>query len=608
MIAAVMALGSLVCASAVSLPVVPRVKSWNPAATGEWVRPKKVGISAKGAAAVGVAQALADDWRKVFGADAIGPGADVTLALEADAALGDEGYRMAVGAKGVVLRAATKRGLYWATRTLLQLVRAGKAVPCGEIFDKPDYPLRGFTFDVARKYFPIGFLRALAQELAYYKMNTFHVHLNDDRVADALSYWAFRLESDIPGLTSRDGSYTKDEFRAFVKECAAIGVNVVPEFDAPGHALAFITLRPELRLKGGWDQMDVANPGSIGFVKKLWDEYLDGPDPVFPGPDVHAGTDEYFRGSSEGYRAFADELFRHLLAKGRKVHAWGSFSSCTGQTSVVASRDITIDLWHHESYFPEKAAADGYSLVTVPGSSLYIVPGATYYNDYVKEKSIITRWNPSVGDGDHPIPAAKQILRGGKFAIWNDNFGNGITSDDVFDRFYPAMRAVAEKTWASDATDWDDYAARASRVGEAPGLDLADADNPESLGWGERGWEVSFQFRSSGWKETLFDDGYAKVRIFPCGKFGFSRDGYDVEFAFAPETDRWYDIRMTGTRQGTALYVDGKLVDDLRPETRCFPGGKRWPHKVYRTLHFPLVPAVGRTSRVKNLKAVRLGK
>ena len=98
--------------------------------------------------------------------------------------------------------------------------------------------------------------------MAWYKLNDFHVHLNDNYIfleyysntgRDPMTaYSGFRLESDIKAgdkvtlngkeftysadLTNTDVFYTKDEFRSFIQESDVYGVNIVPEFDAPAHS------------------------------------------------------------------------------------------------------------------------------------------------------------------------------------------------------------------------------------------------------------------------------------------------------------------------------------------------------------------------------------
>ena len=57
--------------------------------------------------------------------------------------------------------------------------------------------------DVGRKYIPMDYLRQLVKVMAYYKMNTLQVHLNDNGFKQyfgndwAKTPAAFRLESDF---------------------------------------------------------------------------------------------------------------------------------------------------------------------------------------------------------------------------------------------------------------------------------------------------------------------------------------------------------------------------------------------------------------------------
>ena len=127
-------------------------------------------------------------------------------------------------------------------------------MPYGITKDYPKYEVRGFMLDVARKPISMETLQDIAKEMAYYKMNEFHVHLNDNLIfyedyasaeeARELAYTGFRLESDVleggndglnqADLTNEDLYYTKAEFRDFILSCRSMGVNITPEFDTPG--------------------------------------------------------------------------------------------------------------------------------------------------------------------------------------------------------------------------------------------------------------------------------------------------------------------------------------------------------------------------------------
>ena len=175
-----------------------------------------------------VANALAEDYNAMFGKH-------LTVIPKAKAQKGDivlklaskkkndnpESYTVNIG-DNIEVTSTSPQGLYWATRTLLQIAEAtdGTSLPKGTIKDCPDFGVRGFMIDCGRKYIPITYLEKLVRIMGYYKMNTLQVHLNDNGFPKYFegdwqkTYAAFRLEcSTYPGLTARDGYYTKKEFR-----------------------------------------------------------------------------------------------------------------------------------------------------------------------------------------------------------------------------------------------------------------------------------------------------------------------------------------------------------------------------------------------------------
>ena len=176
-----------------------------------------------------LAQQFADDYHTLFGtplsivSGKARPGDIVIQQNDRDKALGAEGYSLQIGTTAV-LSAPTTQGLFWGTRTLLQISEqsASRSLPCGTTRDVPAYGVRGFMLDVGRKFIPMDYLHQLVKVMAYYKMNTLHIHLNDNGFKQYFDNdWsktqsAFRLESDyFPGLTAKDGSYSKREFVDF---------------------------------------------------------------------------------------------------------------------------------------------------------------------------------------------------------------------------------------------------------------------------------------------------------------------------------------------------------------------------------------------------------
>ena len=108
---------------------------------------------------------------------------------------------MTVG-DSVKVEAVDKTGAFWATQSILQILKQNSnTIPNGQTRDYPKYEVRGFMLDVGRMPYSLDILKDIAKNMAYYKMNDFQVHLNDnyiwvedygDNAFDA--YSGFRLE------------------------------------------------------------------------------------------------------------------------------------------------------------------------------------------------------------------------------------------------------------------------------------------------------------------------------------------------------------------------------------------------------------------------------
>ena len=320
--------------------------------------------------------------------------------------LGTEGYHLNI-ADHVTLTASQPTGAFWGTRTLLQLSEQTQshAIPQGVTTDRPQYALRGFMIDAGRKYIPMDYLRQLVKVMAYYKMNTLQVHLNDNGFKQyfgndwAKTPAAFRLESDyFPGLTAKDGHYTKKEFIDFQREAAAQGVDIIPEIDVPAHSLAFTHYRPSLGSEEfGADHLDLRNPAVVPFLDSLFTEYCSGKNPVFVGKRVHIGTDEYSNKDKEVvelFRSLTDHLIKHVERYGKQAVAWGALTHADGKTPVK-SKDVLLQMWYNGYADPKKMKEQGFQMVSIPDGYVYIVPAAGYYYDYLNCPFLSAHWTPA---------------------------------------------------------------------------------------------------------------------------------------------------------------------------------------------------------------------
>ena len=581
-----------------------------------------------------VAESLAADWQIVTGqtltvaAGKKAAAGDILFAYKPQKALGDEGYTINLG-KSICIE-ATERGALYAVQTLLQME---KPFPCGRIADRPDYRLRGLMLDCGRKYIPLDYMRRLVRTMAYYKMNTLNVHLNDNGMRQLFhddwdeTYAAFRMESErFPGLTAEDGSYGKAEFRQFVLDAAAMGVEVIPEIDVPAHSLCFSHYRPSLGSKEfGMDHLELTNPEVIPFIDSLYAEYLEGPEPVFAGPRVHIGTDEYSNRKQEiveCFRALADHLIHTVESYGKQAALWGSLTHARGQTPVKVD-NVLMYCWYNGYAQPDSMRSLGYQMVSIPSRTHYIVPAAGYYYDYLNVVNLYKNWTPAV-IAQQSFEERDPQIEGGMFAVWNDIVGNGIAVADIHHRVFPAVQIVAEKCWSADTVrTCDEWRQLASTLGEAPGInDLGrypkgvvleqSAVAPAStrsiphIGWPYRvSFDIDAQSEARGTALFRNDDAEFYLADPVSGRLGFVRDGYLFTFRHALHPGTREHIAIEGTNRETRLYVNGKLVEKLGPDERTYPNNKKF--NVIRTLRFPLQRTdASLRSRVTNLRVENL--
>ncbi len=121
--------------------------------------------------------------------------AAITLRQVHHPKLGQEGYELRI-VTSITVSANSSCGLFYASRTLLQLLQQSKdrVLPCGTIVDFPTSKGRMLMLDVGRKPFPIPVLQDYIRIMAWYKMNELHLHFSDEAFGG--SYAAFRIQSD----------------------------------------------------------------------------------------------------------------------------------------------------------------------------------------------------------------------------------------------------------------------------------------------------------------------------------------------------------------------------------------------------------------------------
>lgn len=171
--------------------------------------------------------------------------------------------------------------------------------------------------------------------MSFYKQNTFHLHLSDNlynnvdlysREQSLELYARFRLWSDseaVAGLNKhKNESYTREQFEDIQSTCAARGVTILPEIEAPGHALVIVQWKPELGLSTDLSLLNISYPDTIPTMKTIFGEFL----PWFKSKTISIGADEYASDRAEEYNLFVNTMADFIQeTAGKSTRIWGTF-------------------------------------------------------------------------------------------------------------------------------------------------------------------------------------------------------------------------------------------------------------------------------------------
>ena len=593
--------------------IIPELLSWS-GGNGSFKLPKEIIVSCPDSFATELVRELNALLPEDYTVKA-GSAKNAHIVFGSTKGTANEAYKLNIGKDRVSITAAGATARYWGSRTLLQmLVQNPAELPCGTAWDAPRYQLRGFMLDVARLPITLEYLKDVVRLMSWYKMNDLQLHLNDNFIfhehyVDAgedpfkKSYAAFRMQSDMKGadgtpLTAQDLFYTKKQFRNLVEFAHRRGVNIVPEFDAPGHALSFTRVRPDLIYQGPMnhakrrcEMLDAANPETLSYVSKVWDEYLQGDAPAFANcKAVHVGADEFF-GAAEDYRKFADGLLGHIQQRGHTPRIWGSLNTKKGSTPV-RSKGVQMNLWNTGWARAWDSVNQGYDVINTNDGALYIVPFAGYYRADTRQKHLYENWVPN-RISNETLPAGHPQLLGATFAVWNDEIDRlhrGYGAIDLWATIGNMVDVLSQKMWGQPVAprSFDEHKALAAQVNRIPYCNPLHLNNtsfsiepgltPMRLRKGSKGPDYHLTMEVlmpeapvPGEEQVLL--GSRQGQLLAAGKDGritLRRDD-TIEFAYNAKlpVGKRTKLELIGRMGKTELLIDG--VSAGEPENVRFP-------------------------------------
>ncbi|GCE23654.1 family 20 glycosylhydrolase [Dictyobacter kobayashii] len=407
---------------------------------------------------------------------------DIWLSLSQDTALGHEGYVLEVAASLHIL-APEDHGIFYGTRTVLQLLRQSYSLPAGTARDWPEYPERSLMVDVGRKYFSLHWLESYIRDLAYLKFNYFHLHLSDN--------YGFRLESERHPEVMSPQHYTRAEIQQLLELARRYHVTIVPEIDMPGHMDTILAHHPELQLvdvtgKRKPGDIDLGNEQAYSLIKDLLDEFI----PLFPGPYWHIGADEYLmhedysnypqlleyarthygpaateRDTYLGFVNWANDIIK---SHGKVTRVWND--GLYGGTAITIAKDMVYEHWLNAGLSPQELIEQQIPIMNCNADLLYYVLGPHFPTG---PDQVYEQFEQRVFQGHIRVEPSHLKKIGAKLHVWCDH-PEEQTENQVAAGIGAILRSLSQANWGSPklVASYSQYQPLVTQLGYAPGYNI----------------------------------------------------------------------------------------------------------------------------------------
>ncbi|CAN5138346.1 hypothetical protein BH20ACI1_BH20ACI1_13580 [soil metagenome] len=363
----------------------------------------------------------------------------------------DESYNLEITNNQAKITANNTVGAMRGLETFLQLLEGDKDgfyFPNVSINDKPRFVWRGLMIDSARHFMPLEVLKRNLDAMAAVKLNVLHWHLTEDQ--------GFRVETkkypELAEMGSDGNFYTQDQIREIIKYAADRGIRVMPEFDMPGHATAWVVSHPEIasapgpykieRQPGIFDPtLDPTNEKTYEILEAFFAEMT----ALFPDNYMHIGGDENegkqwaanpkiqafmkekgLKDKHELQTYFNKRILKFLEKGGKIMMGWDEIFQ------PDLPKNVVIHSWRGQEALAE-AAKQGYQGVLSNG----------YYIDLMYPASQHYVVDPLPANTTLTAEQQKRIL-GGEATMWSE----WVSPETIDSRIWTRTAAIAERFWS----------------------------------------------------------------------------------------------------------------------------------------------------------------
>lgn len=401
-------------------------------------------------------------------------------------------------------------------RRIDEAADAAGMVPAAVIEDWADMPYRGLMIDVARNFTSADDMKRIIDLMSRYGLNVLHFHVGDDEgwrieipeLPELTSVGARRgycTDDNVPFLkqiysgdgnpdstdTPANGYYSVDEFIDLLQYAANAGVDIIPEFDTPGHSRAAIRAMEHRYRTTGDESLRLIHDGdtsqyttaqdfhdnlmnlAIEGLYKFWDIVMGSLVNTYakagvPLRALHIGGDEVpshaWDGSEAANRLMADKGMTHqrelhayfvervarIAARhGIKIAGWQeiALNHSDAYDNAVRPQVASVNCWTNTVDYGRQIASRGYPLILSNVDYLYFDQTPTTHPEEpgLTWGGLVDEFRPLHASVDRLCPASPEV-QANVAGMSGHLFAETVRSRGMIERYIlPRMLGLAER-------------------------------------------------------------------------------------------------------------------------------------------------------------------
>lgn len=304
---------------------------------------------------------------------------------------------------------------------------------------------RVLMVDMGRKYYSLTSLKMFVDEMALFQFNTLQLHFSENQ--------GFRIESEThPEIVSKN-YLTKKEILELISYANSRFIEIIPDFDGPGHLEHILENHPEWQLPMIQEDgtlgkapraLDIFNETAVKYIQSIYVEYA----VLFKNSRYfHIGADEFvpfdelekyptlkeyavkkFGEDASGIEVFTEyvnKMITFVQGLGFVPMVWNDgFYRTNRDEKLTLSKECLISYWTRwdKNMAPvQKYIDEGYQVINHNDNFFYYVLGEHASYDYPTYEKIMDGWNPQLFASNQEVSLdyADQMW-GTAVSIWAD--------------------------------------------------------------------------------------------------------------------------------------------------------------------------------------------